>query len=298
MNRPRVVYLASSVTIPGAKCRRDDAFEHDLTIGHLGMGMQHVGRTLESYCWDDPNVDWSQFESAIVGTTWDYTQRLDEYLVSLQRIASQTRLFNSLNIIRWNANKQYLHGMEQAGCPTIPTLWLDRADESTCREALANWNCEAIVIKPQVGAGAWRQAILRAKDAWPAESKLPIGPAMVQPFQSNIVTEGELSLFFFGHEFSHAVVKKPSSGDYRIQSTYGGRDFPFTPSSADIAIARSVLDYVPERLLYARVDMVRGHDGLLKLMELEVIEPYLYPLYAPEMGHVFAQAYMKFLQSA
>lgn len=296
MNRPRVVYLASPVTIPGSLCRRDDAFEHDLTIGHLGMGMHSIGRALESYSWDDPNVDWSQFESAIVGTTWDYTRRLDEYLATLERIASKTRLFNSLNIIRWNAKKNYLRDLEKSGCATIPTLWLESVDEAACRSALTDWNAEAIVIKPQVGAGAWRQSIVRATDAWPDADKLPIGPAMVQPFQRNIVSEGELSLFFFGNEYSHAVVKKPAAGDYRIQSTYGGQDFPFTPSPSDIAMARSVLDFAPEQLLYARVDMVRGSDSQLKLMELEVIEPYLYPLYAPQMGHLFAQAYLKKIQ--
>lgn len=296
MNRPRVVYLASPVTIPGSQCRRDDAFEHDLTIGHLGMGMHYIGRSLESYCWDDASVDWSQFEAAIIGTTWDYTRRLDEFLTTLQQIASQTQLLNSLNIVRWNANKRYLHDLQQSGCPTIPTLWLDRVDEAACRTALQDWDCDAIVIKPQVGAGAWRQCILKSSDHWPDESQLPIGSTMVQPFQASIASEGELSLFFFGGEYSHAVVKKPAAGDYRIQSTYGGQDFPFTPTPSDIAIARSVLDFAPEPLLYARVDMVRGQDGLLKLMELEVIEPYLYPLYAPTMGHLFARAYLQEIQ--
>ena len=44
------------------------------------------------------------------------------------------------------------------------------------------------------------------------------------------------------------------------------------------------------RFLYARVDMVRGLDGELALMELEIIEPYLYPEQGPDLGEVFVEA--------
>ena len=45
---------------------------------------------------------------------------------------------------------------------------------------------------------------------------------MVQKFMDSIVTEGEWSLIFFGGEFSHAVLKTPSSGDFRVQNDFGG----------------------------------------------------------------------------
>ena len=39
-----------------------------------------------------------------------------------------------------------------------------------------------------------------------------------------------------------------------------------------------------ETLLYARVDLLRGLDGTLKLIELECIEPYLYLPHAKGEG--------------
>jgi hypothetical protein len=129
----------------------------------------------------------------------------------------------------------------------------------------------------------------------PAADALPLGATMVQPYLSGIADEGEYSLLFFNRRFSHAVVKKAAQGEYRIQSSYGGTDMPYQPSSADIDVASTVLAAVPGNLLYARVDMVRGDDGQLKLIELEIIEPYLYPLHAPEMGHAYARAYCELI---
>jgi hypothetical protein len=42
--------------------------------------------------------------------------------------------------------------------------------------------------------------------------------------------------------------------------------------------------------LYARIDMVRGPDGMLALMEAELIEPYLYPEQDAGFGARWAQA--------
>ena len=39
--------------------------------------------------------------------------------------------------------------------------------------------------------------------------------------------------------------------------------------------------------------MLRGEDGALRLMELELIEPYLYPLEGPELGPRLAAAIAK-----
>ncbi len=292
-DRPRVAYLGSPVTMPGAPQRRDDAYEHDLTVGHLGLGLHYIGRSIESVSWDDANVDWNGYEAVVIGTTWDYTRRRDEFLARLQHIASQTQLFNSYRSVTWNSQKTYLQDLGDAGCETIPTHWCDSLSEESIRGLFDHFGCESLIIKPQVGAGSWRQSKLHRNDPWPQEHELPLGPAIIQPFQPSVITEGELSFIFFGREFSHAVLKKPAANDYRIQSSYGGYDIPLQPTPEDLDAAHSVLNHVDEPLLYARVDMIRGIDGQLKLIELEIIEPYLYPLFAPQMGHLFAKAYAK-----
>jgi hypothetical protein len=203
---------------------------------------------------------------------------------------------NPPELVRWNAQKRYLRDMAERGCAIIPTLWLDAPDEAACRAAFDRFSCEALVIKPEVGAGAWRQVKLMRGAAWPDASLLPPGATMVQPFMPSIAIEGEYSFLFFDRQYSHCVVKRAAAGDYRIQSSYGGEDHPWTPSVADLEAAHKVLEAVEGTMLYARVDMVRGLDGALMLMELELIEPYLYPLYAPDLPQHFAQAYLRVLE--
>jgi hypothetical protein len=292
MSRPRVAYLACPTTMPGSPLRREDAFEHDLMMGLLGRGLHFAGRTLEAVSWDDSSIDWSEFEAAIIGTTWDYAQRMDAFEKALADIAAKTRLMNPASLVHWNARKTYLRDMADRGCATIPTLWPDGIDEAICRAAFDQFGVDAIVIKPQVGAGAWRQVLLQRGDPWPHTKDLPEGPAMVQPFMPSIKTEGEYSFLFFDRQFSHAVVKRAAPTDYRIQSSYGGTDVAYVPTPAELACASAAIACVKGDLLTARVDMVRGPDGTLLLIELELIEPYLYPLFAPEMGARFSAAYV------
>ena len=111
---------------------------------------------------------------------------------------------------------------------------------------------------------------------------------MVQPFLESVTTEGEYSFLFFDGEFSHCALKRPAAGDYRVQSLYGGREVMHEPSEHEIAACKLVLAAARERLLYARVDMVRYADELA-LIELEVVEPYLYPEQGPQLGERFEQ---------
>jgi len=113
---------------------------------------------------------------------------------------------------------------------------------------------------------------------------------MVQPFLSTIQDEGGYSFIFIDGGFCHALLKTAKSGDYRIQSSYGGTETAVTPSASDLADATAILATLDETPLYARVDMLRGEDGGLLLMELELIEPYLYPLEGPELGPMMARA--------
>mgnify|MGYP000477539726 CR=1 FL=1 len=57
---------------------------------------------------------------------------------------------------------------------------------------------------------------------------------------------------------------------------------------ARLAAARAIIGTLDEAPLYGRVDMLRGEGGGLLLMELEVIEPYLYPVEGPELGELMA----------
>ena len=282
----KIAYLASRVTLPGSAIRRTDAFEHDYMMDALRGPFAARGMRVEDVAWDDPKADWADYAAVIIGTTWDYWDRLEEFLATLERIESQTRLFNGSSLVRWNARKTYLRALETKGAKLIPTLWLDEADEAAAKAAFGTLGADDLVFKRQVGAGAKDQHRVKRGEPIPAMPH----PMMVQPFLPMIQTEGELSFIFIDGEFCHALIKRAQPGDYRIQSTYGGREEKITPSAEDLAAARAIIGTLDEAPLYGRVDMLRGDDGGLLLMELEVIEPYLYPVEGPELGERMAKA--------
>ncbi|MBA3067161.1 MAG: hypothetical protein FP825_01610 [Hyphomonas sp.] len=280
----KIAYLASRVTLPGSLVRRTDAFEHDYMMDALRGPFANRGLSLEDVSWDDAKADWASYAGVLIGTTWDYWDRLDEFLAALRRIESRTLLFNPVSLVEWNIRKTYLRDLEAKGAKLIPTVWLDEVTEASARAAFDTLGADDLVFKRQVGAGAKGQHRLKRGEPVPA---MPHA-MMVQPFLPMIQTEGELSFIFIDGAFCHALVKRAQPGDYRIQSTYGGREEKITPSADDLAAAQAIIAALDEPPLYGRVDMLRGADGALRLMELEVIEPYLYPVEGPELGERMA----------
>lgn len=271
--------------MPGSPTRRPDFIEHDAQVEALVGPLAARGLELVPISWD-AEADWSVFGAAVIGTTWDYWDRVEDFLARLGEIEAQLPLFNPVETVRWNMRKTYLRDMEARGARLIPTLWIDQPDEASIVDAFDALGCDDIVVKRQVGAGAFGQHRLARGGQVP-----PLPHAvMVQPFQSAIAIEGEYSFLFCGGVFSHALVKRAKPGDYRIQSLYGGVNAPVEPSAPDLISARAVIESLPDVPLYARVDMVRGADGGLLLMELEMIEPYLYPLEGPQLGELYARA--------
>jgi hypothetical protein len=285
----RVAYLACSVTLPGAVNRRVDAFEHDQTMAALATAFERHGDVVEAIAWDDPDARFERYDAAVIGTTWDYWDRHAEFLEKLRRIEAETRLFNPSSLVAWNSDKRYLADLAARGVPIPPTRFLDHATEDAVRDAfdaLSLGPDEEVVIKRRIGAGAHGQHRLRRGEPVPLMPE----PMLVQPFLPSVVTEGELSFVFVDGELSHALEKRPKSGDYRVQSAFGGWQSAIAPRDDDVTRARDVLDRLDALPLYARVDMVRARDGALLLMELEVIEPFLYPLQGPRFGELFHAA--------
>jgi len=281
-----VAFLCCQSTIPGSPVRRPDAYEHDLTMDAFRPAFEDRGIAITEICWDDQSADWAAFDAAIIGTTWDYWDDNDLFLQTLDSIEKLTPLFNSAATVRKNSNKQYLKELAASGTKLIPTQWIDTPTVTNVEAAFDSLQCSDMVIKQQVGAGAGGQYRLKPGDPIPELTQ----PMMAQPFLNSILTEGEISLIYVDGQFSHALIKRAIEGDYRIQSIYGGTEEVTSPSDDDLAAASAVLGALDEIPLYARVDMLRAETGELYLMELELIEPYLYPVQGPELGRMFAEA--------
>jgi len=290
-----VAYLTSADMVPGLPGGRDDLFELELQLAQLFTAAREVGFELVLSVWDDPRtlarVEAGEVDAVVVGTPWDYQDHPRAFLSTIDRFEARVPVLNPAAVLRWNAHKSYLRDLEQAGVRVVPTLWADRVDGASVAMAHAELG-DFLVAKPIIGACAVRQVRLTHGDPLPAPHLLPPAGALIQPFVPAIQTEGELSFVYCGGVLSHALVKRPRSGDYRVQSVYGGVEAVYAPTAAERAVADSVLAAVPgdDPLLYARVDLVRAADGGLMVMELELIEPYLYPEQGPELGAHYARA--------
>jgi len=290
-----VAFLTAACMLEGHPELRTDHWEHDREFNPMRAACAARDIDLKCVVWDEPGLDPEVFEAFVIGTTWDYAERPDAFLATLERFADRRPLFNPLPVVRWNLKKTYLKELAAKGVPVVTTLWRERADAETIETAFDTLGVDEIVIKPAVGASAWRQTRLKRGDSLPPATDLPPAETMLQPFLPAAATEGEFSFLFFDGVFSHCAQKIPEDGDYRVQSMYGAREQAYEPNAAELDLAQSVVDAIGESLLYARVDMMRELDNRLAVMELELIEPYLYPDQGPGMGERFAAALERML---
>jgi glutathione synthase/RimK-type ligase-like ATP-grasp enzyme len=290
----QIAFLACPTTLPGSPTRRPDAFEHDLYLNAVRGGLGTRG-TVTDIDWRAPLAELTQFDLAILGTPWDYTEAKDEFLARLGELEQAgVTVCNPLEVVRWNADKSYLKELGERGAVTIPTLWPERAGPETVLAAFDQFSTDRVVVKHRVGAGAVGQDSFTRASPPPADWSLE-QPAMIQPFLPAIQREGELSFIFIDGTLSHALLKQATGGDYRIQSLYGGTEMPLDPAPADRAAAEAIMALLPfdPPPLYARIDMVRLEDGPLAVMEAELIEPYLYPEQGPDLGQLLAAGILR-----
>lgn len=239
---------------------------------------------------DFDHLGWGDYDLVVVRSTWDYFQRLEQFLGWVERLAAVTRVVNSPKVIGWNVHKGYLQQMAAAGIPVLPSLALTQGAPDPVGQLLAAGWAE-VVIKPAVDGGALGAVRALATDpsaAYHLCALVAAGDAIVQPYAPE-VQQGETSLFFFGGSFSHAVRKLPKPGDYRVQAMHGGSEHAHQPSAAEFDSACRAMSLAPDRLTYARADFLEV-DGVPQLMELECIEPDIFLRMAPGALERFCDA--------
>ncbi|MFT5357981.1 MAG: hypothetical protein ACI9KE_005218 [Polyangiales bacterium] len=277
MNTKRIAFL--TLTDRTGYCIYDA-----LAIPHFAK----LGYDVEEVPWDS-GADWSQYDAAIIRSTWDYTERSEEFFRTLAVIESSTQLFHNRALVEWNAHKSYLREVRDAGAPLLPTLFGSALQDADLEAAFKTFGCDELVIKPAVSANARGTFRHPRGDSSAQLLEAHAGDYLIQPFAPEVVAEGELSLFYFGGELSHAVMKTPKLGDFRVQEEHGGILKSATPDAEALKAAKLCLAAVPFELLYARVDLVH-FDGAWGLMELELIEPSLYFPFDEESPARFARA--------
>ena len=220
---------------------------------------------------------WTDYDAIIVRSTWDYHRRSSEFAAWVDMLeAVGCPVWNPCPLLRWNANKRYLGDLADRGVPIVPTEWLPAgAGHDSLRDVMDSHGWDDVVVKPTISATAHGTRRIRRGGDDPFEIPESTDVLMVQPFVREIGTAGEWSLMFFRGVFSHSVRKRPVSGDFRVQSEFGGSAAAEPAPAHVIGAATRVVGAVTGPWLYARVDGVETAGGFL-LMELEMLEPLLF----------------------
>ncbi len=245
--------------------------------------------------WQDVSDDLSGYDLVLPLLAWGYHQDSERWFALLDRAESENwNLVNPAAVLRWNSDKSYLLALAQVGVSAPPSMTTPSLDEEDVAIAREKWG-KRVIVKPLVSGGADGTFLLDPSTPLPTE--VARKRMMIQPFLAQIATEGELSLFYFGGRFSHAICKRPVTGDFRVQPQFGGTDQAINPPAAATMLAEKALSTSAAmtgvgKLAYARVDMVNNGSGGFWLMELELIEPALFLHHAPCRGTKLREAVM------
>jgi hypothetical protein len=251
-----------------------------------------AGLDTEWLVWDDPAVDWSSYDLVVVRSAWDYTEHRDDFVAWAESVP---RLANPPDVIRWNTDKAYLRDLAAADLPVVPTSWLAPGDAVTLPDT------GEFVVKPAVGAGGLDTGRYLPEHADLARAHVQrlLGEGrqvLVQPYLGAVDEVGETGLMYCRRQFSHAVRKGPVLTGPQAKAEGLWREEEITPrdaSEAELEVAERALAAVPggpDRLLYARVDLIPGPDGQPQLIELELAEPSLYLGISPGAADRYAAA--------
>lgn len=257
----------------------DYVMDDDEAIPHL----EALGWRVETRPWGEPGPLNDPPALTVVRSAWDYHRQPEAFLGAMHALErAGWAVENPVEVLRWSTDKRYMRDLEARGVPIVPTRWMDGGlVPGALAEAASGFASPEIILKPTVGASAEDTLRIPVEEIGQVEpGALELfreRPLQLQPFIPAVVDEGEYSLMYMGGTFSHAILKTPARGDFRVQEEHGSHIVGVSAGEDLRAAARRVLEAVPflRPLLYARVDLVR-HNGEWLLMELELVEPSLY----------------------
>ena len=243
--------------------------------------------------WDKKEVNWRDYRVVLVLSTWDYCKTEStrvQFLKVLCNIEiSGAQLLNNRLAIEWSSKKTYLREMRVGGIPTIETHWLKNTDIPNLKKIIEKHKWTICVIKPVTGNGAQDTTKFSISEVDGIINKiknLNVKEWMLQPFAKEIVEDGEYSFIFHDGKFSHCIKKIPAIGDFRVQFFHGGQSIKVEDTKEldpYIKQAQEIYGKLPHKnKIFTRIDGIIRHDegkkhkGKLVVMEVEMVEPYLF----------------------
>jgi len=285
--------------------------EHTLKLTSkdpVARRLRQLGHVIEFLPWEHwRSIDWTRYDLVYTHSTWNYYKDEESFRSFLKYAESaKVNLWNPPASQAWNIDKSiYLFDLAKKSpkCKIPKTIVLRKGDdEVVTMEKLRSLGVggsvpKEVVVKPSAWARAEGCLRLDLKEFPDTESLSVVQSSvkqllqevptvLVQEFLPEIATFGEYSLMYINGKFSHCVVKKPRSGEYRVQAVeHGGKVEGVKKGDIPEAVLKLTEETmrVLERewpILYTRFDIIPGFDGGALIMEVELIEPDMY------WGHV------------
>jgi O-ureido-D-serine cyclo-ligase len=307
--------MATRIALVSAR----EALALDEDMEPLAVALREAGAEVATPFWDDAAVDWRSYSAAVLRSTWDYVERIDEFLPWAERCAQQTVLLNPPAVVRWNTDKHYLLELARQGIPVVPTRFVEPGSIAARQieqflgggaDALTAGQADSFaefVVKPSIGAGSKDTARYRRHEVARATDHLARllaqgRSAMLQPYLGRVDEVGETALIYLGGEFSHAIRKGPllRAGAALVAGLFAPEQItPRQPPSDELAVARQAYAALgSSRPAYARIDVIRDADDSPVVLELELTEPSLFFAHAPGSAQRFARVVLERAGSA
>jgi len=270
--------------------RSDAAYLHALEA--RGVQVQHAP-------WDGESRPFLAARAVILRSTWNYHHDLPRFRRWLSLLeAAGVPVWNPPALVRWNLDKRYLLELGRLGISIAPTMALDTPSAEGVAAVMRERRWTEAVVKPAWGASGFAVRHVRFSEFTEDAPDLgaPDRPLLVQEYLPEVSERGEVALVFFGGRFSHALLKRPSAGEFRVNSQYGGSVTAMEASDDLRRAAAGVIAALPSAPLYARVDGVVTDHGFV-VMEVELTEPGLWMDRADGAPERFADATLAALAS-
>ncbi len=270
----RIAYVCYEAPDPHVQTTQED--EDALLLSLL----TEKGLNIQKVIWDHPSIRWEDYTLVLIKSPWDYFDKFPQFNQWLDKIAALgIPMLNPYHIVKWNSDKHYLLEMIAAGYHVIPSAIIEIGAASGLAPFFKKFNTQQLIVKPCVSGGAKNTFTVTPQDLPSLQPQIDAlvqqEAYLVQPFIKEIETGGEYSFIFLNGIFNHCVIKRPRSGDFRVQLAHGGSAQAITPDAKLVNEASAFVTRFAKGCLYARVDAI-VIDHVLTLMELEVIEPYLF----------------------
>jgi glutathione synthase/RimK-type ligase-like ATP-grasp enzyme len=261
----------------------------DLDIPFLVPALEALGNNVDVINWQS-TTNFLKYDLLVIRSPWDYAQNFNQFHNWLHLANSQVKVINPVAVIDENIDKRYLLKLAAAGIEIIPTQIL----ESVAGLNDIELHDGKMVMKPVIGAGARGAFIVdddsNLKDLCQRHFSATETPLLVQPYLKEVDHPGEIAVVCCKGEIMHSIIKRPAlsdggHGDFAANVDISTELTKFINQIMEFEIAGTQVS----ELVYSRVDVVPTAEGF-KLMELELIEPFLFLPMNPDSTQVFATA--------